>query len=274
VAKKKAAPKSAARKAKRPTLKASRRIAVAAKKSAERLAKGAAIKRKAGFAKAPAKKPDRLVLHAIHASLPSCKVGLMLAMLGVPWDYRHVDLQAGAHKRPQFLAMNRWGQVPVLQDGGAFITQSNVILRYLADKFGRFGGKTEAEKLRIAEWLAWDLDRLASGLGLTRLHARFYPEHDEVKRYLRQRGDTALAALDRHLGGSKFVAGMYPTIADIAIFPWIATADEGGFDIAGWPNVQAWAQRMLALPGVAHPYAIMPKEDRVAAPAAKARKGK
>lgn len=255
--------KPAARKAKQPTLKASRKIAVAAKKSAERLAKGASIKRKAGFAKPAPRKGDGLVLYGLHASLPSCKVGLMLAMLGVPWDYRHVDLQAGAHKKPAFLAMNRWGQVPVLEDGAAHVAQSNVILRYLADKFGRFGGKTETEKLRIAEWLAWDLDRMASGLGMSRFHTRFLPEHDEVKRFLRQRGEAALSSLDRHLGGSKFVAGMYPTIADIAIFPWIATAEEGGFNIAGWPNVQAWAQRMMALPGVAHPYAIMPKEDRV-----------
>jgi glutathione S-transferase len=268
VAKKKAAPKSAARKAKRPTLKASRKIAVAAKKSAERLAKGASIKRKAGFAKSPAKKSDRLVLHAFHASLPSCKVGLMLAMLGVPWDYRHIDLASGAHKKPAFLAMNRWGQVPVLEDGGTHVAQSNVILRYLADKFGRFGGKTDTEKLRIAEWLAWEMDQMAGGVGMSRT-ARRFNWHDEVVRFLRQRGDAALQALDRHLGGSKFIAGMYPTIADVAMFPRIATAEEGGFDIAAWPNVQAWAQRMLALPGVAHPYAIMPKEDRVTAPAKK-----
>jgi glutathione S-transferase len=269
VANKKAA--RTARKPARKTLKASRKIAVAAKKSAAKLAKGAAIKRKSGFAKPAPTKQGRLVLHGLHASLPSCKVGLMLAMLGAPWDYRHVDLPAGAHKAPAFLAKNRWGQVPVLEDAGAIIAQSNVILRYLADKFGKFGGKTDTEKLRIAEWLAWDLDRMASGLGMTRAYTRFYKEHDEVLRFLRQRGESALAMLDRHLGGSKFVAGLYPTIADIAIFPSIATAEEGGFNLAAWPNVQAWAQRMMSLPGVAHPYAIMPKEDRVAAPA---RKGK
>ena len=66
-------------------------------------------------------------------------------------------------------------------------------------------------------------------------------------------------------GASKFVAGPQPTIADVAIFPWVATAEEGGFDVARYPNVRDWAERMLKLPGAAHPYAIMPKEDRVAA---------
>ncbi|HJS32851.1 MAG TPA: glutathione S-transferase C-terminal domain-containing protein [Alphaproteobacteria bacterium] len=61
------------------------------------------------------------------------------------------------------------------------------------------------------------------------------------------------------------IAGPLPTIADVAVFPWVATADEGGFDIARYPNVRDWAERMLKLPGAAHPYAIMPKEDRVAA---------
>ena len=83
--------------------------------------------------------------------------------------------------------------------------------------------------------------------------------------FFRARGEQALATLDRQFGGSKFVAGPQPTIADVAIFPWVATAEEGGFDVARYPNVRDWAERMLKLPGAAHPYAIMPKEDRVAA---------
>lgn len=251
----------------RKVLKASPTIKAAAERSAKRAAKGAPIKRKAGIAKPPAarKAANRYVLHGIFASLPSCKVGLMLSMCGVPFDYHHVDLRAGAHKTPEFLAKNRYGQVPVLEHAGHEIAQSNVILDYLARTTGRFAGHSEAERLRVAEWLMWEQDRLASGLGITRFMTRFAPDtHEAVKNFVRARGEAALDTLERHLGTAKFLAGAAPTIADIAVFPWIATAEEGGFDIARWPNVQAWAQRLLALPGVAHPYALMPKENRIA----------
>jgi glutathione S-transferase len=245
-------------------LVATKKIAEAAQKSAARAARGAPIKRKAsGVARKPAPPSDTLVLHGIFQSLPSCKVGLMLAMSDVPWAFRHVNLRDGAHRAPEFLAISKFGRVPVLQHLGQNLIESNAILEYLAAFTGKFGGRNEAERMRVREWLFWEVDRLAQGLGLPRSYARFSPQHDEVMKVARRRGEHALSELDRHLGTSKFVAGMAPTIADIAMFPWIATAEEGGFDIAAhWPNVRAWGERMLAQPGVAHPYTVLPKEDR------------
>ena len=75
-------------------------------------------------------------------------------------------------------------------------------------------------------------------------------------------GNKGLAVMEDHLKNHQWLALDRPTIADIAIFPWIATAEEGGFTIAAWPNVRAWAERMLAQRGAAHPYTILPKEDR------------
>jgi len=246
-------------------LVASARIKAAAKKSAARAAKGAPIG-KTKAARSGGKRPaaDRFVLHAFHLSMPSSKVGLMLSMSGVPWDYRHIDLPNGAHKKPEFLALNRFGQVPVLQHGKQLICQSNVILTYLAEQTGRFGPRNETERLRIAEWLAWDFTEM-SDVRNARAFTRFYPKHEEVLKFVHGRGETALKTLDRHLGGSKFLVGTQPTIADIAVFPLIATAEEGGFVVANHPNLHAWAVRMMALPGCGHPYTIMPKEDRVAA---------
>jgi glutathione S-transferase len=252
-------------------LKASAEIKAAAEKSAKRAAKGAPIKKKtsgvAAAAKkaAPRKSTAAYTLYGVHLSLPSSKVGLMLTLCGVAFDFRSVDMRAGAHKTPEFLGKNRFGQVPVLEHAGHAIAQSNVILEYLSRVTGRFAGHNDLERLRVAEWLMWEQDRLANGVGLTRGLVRFGQPHHEVVAFLRQRGERALETLDRHLGTAKFLAGAAPTIADIAVFPWIATAEEGGFDIARWPNVQAWAQRVLGLPGAAHPYAIMPKEDRDAA---------
>ena len=266
---KKSKPKAKPKARKPKKLVASARMKAAAVKSAKKASKGATIRRASAGKAAPKKsakaKPAGLVLYGVHRSIPSCKVGLMLAMCGVPFAYKHMDLAAGAHKTPEFQAKNRFMQVPVLQDGDTVICQSNVILGYLADKFGKFGGRTPAERLRVAEWLAWDLDRMAQGLGLTRAFTQFLKQDPAVVTFTRGRGEQALDLLDRHLGTSKFLAGPAPTIADIAVFGWVATAEEGGFDIARWPNVQAWALRMLSQPGAAHPYASMPREDRAAA---------
>lgn len=263
-AKKKPAKKKSP-KAKKKVLKATRAIKQAAVKSATKAAKGAKIKKVAGYDVPKAAKPEKLVLYGLHASIPACKVGLMLNMLGVPWDYKHMNLQGGDHKTPGYAKINRFQQVPALADSEETVVQSNVILQYLAEKFGKFGGKTPTERRRIAEWLAWDLDRLTS-LGQVRFIKRFGNEtNTPALGLLEPRARAALEFLDRHLGQSKFVAGMFPTIADIAIFAWIAIAEEAGFDPANFPNIRDWAQRMMALKGVAHPYSIMPKEDRIGA---------
>ena len=140
MARRKTVKKSARRKVSK-TIRASAKIKRAAQRSAVRAARGARLKRAIRARKATARPADRLVLYGLHFSLPSCKVGLMLSLCGANFDYKHVDLMAGENKRPEFLAKNRFGQVPVLQDGSTFLCQSNVILQYLADKFGRFGGR-------------------------------------------------------------------------------------------------------------------------------------
>ena len=253
---------------KRKKLIATTRMKAAARRSAARAAKGAAIRRasaKPAAGKAAKKAPVRFTLHGMFMSLPSCKVGLMLSMSGAKWDYRHIDLKAGKQRTPEFQAKNRFGQVPVLQHGDQFIAQSNAILWYLAETLGKFAGRSEDERLRILEWLNWDQDLMASGVGISRFLATVAPQTPpEVKEFIRKRGERALGMLDRHLGASKFLVGTAPTIADIAVFPWVATAEEGGFMVANYPNLHAWAERMLRLPGSGHPYTIMPKEDRVA----------
>lgn len=268
-AKKKApAGKKAAKKkpaARKKVLKASAAMKQAAAKSAKRAAKGARIG-KAGYdvpsAKAKPAKVVTITLHGFHLSLPSAKVALMLNLVGAKWNYRHVDLRAGAQKLADHVRLNRFAQVPVLVDGDEVIVQSNVILQYLADRFGAFGGANAHEKRRIAEWLAWDLDRMTT-VGQARFLRRNAPESPALP-FLFGRGEAALEMLDRHLGTSKFLAGPNPTIADIAIFPWIATAEEAQYDAARYPNIRDWGQRMMKLPGIAHPYALLPQESRTA----------
>jgi glutathione S-transferase len=185
-------------------------------------------------------------------------------MMGVDFDYRHVDLASGAQKSAEFLARNRFGQVPVLEHEGHHVAQSNVILHYLADAYDQFLGRSAAEEIRVEEWLQWDQDRMSS-LAMLRSMKKFprYKQPDEVVAFVSGRAVQALDFLDHHLGTSKFVAGPRPTVADIAIFATVALADEAEVEIARWPNVRAWAERFMKLPGAKHPYAAMPREDRI-----------
>src|SRR5262245_50230167 len=118
---KKAKPKARPKARKPKKLVASARMKAAAVKSATKAAKGATIRRagagKPALKKATKAKAAGIVLYGVHRSIPSCKVGLMLAMCGAPFSYKHMDLAGGAHKTPEFQAKNRFMQVPVLQDG-------------------------------------------------------------------------------------------------------------------------------------------------------------
>src|SRR3982750_424560 len=104
---------------------------------------------------------SKMTLYGIWLSGPTYKAGLTLSLMGQAFAYKHVDLRAGAHKQPDYLAVNRYGQVPALVDGDLKLCQSGSILLYLADKFGKMGGKTPEEKARVREWLFWEFDRLA-----------------------------------------------------------------------------------------------------------------
>ena len=87
---------------------------------------------------------SKLTLYGIWLSGPTYKAGLALSLMGQPFAYKHVDLRAGAHKQPDYLAINRFGQVPALVDGDLKLCQSGPILLYLADKFGRWRQRREA----------------------------------------------------------------------------------------------------------------------------------
>ncbi|MBM3557598.1 MAG: glutathione S-transferase, partial [Alphaproteobacteria bacterium] len=103
-------------------------------------------------------------LHGVFLSGPTYKAGLMLSLTGTPFAYRHVDLRGGKHKAPEFLALNRYGQVPCLEIDGMALCQSGAILEYLAEKTGKLRGADALTRARAREWIFWDFDRLAPGI--------------------------------------------------------------------------------------------------------------
>jgi glutathione S-transferase len=204
----------------------------------------------------------RFTLHGIALSGPTYKVGLMLALCGERFAYRHVDLREGTHKTPQFLALNRYGQVPALVDGDLRLCQSGAILQYLSETLGKFGGDDTLARQRNREWLFWDADRFSPNVYRSRAIARgFFKAEPPTAAVYREGAEVAFKVLDDSLAGGKFLTGAAPTIADIACYGVAVFADEGGFKLADWPNVAAWAGRVAALPGVKPPYELLPMAD-------------
>ncbi len=204
----------------------------------------------------------RIVFYGSTNSMPAAKVALMLALAGVPYSYRYVDLAQGGQRQPDYLAMNRFGQVPVLKHGDVTLAQSNVILRYLAGALGKFGGAGAAERREIAQWLDWEADLMSSGIRALRAAVRFLNAEPAVRQYIRGRAERALDMLDAALADRPFLVGGRPTIADIAVLPHLMVAAEAEIDLAPYGNVRAWIERMTARPGARHPYELMPREDR------------
>ncbi len=212
--------------------------------------------------------PARFELHGIALSGPTYKVGLMQALAGEPFDYVHVNMMQGEHKQPPHLSKQRYGQVPLLIDrnNGRHLCQSAAILEYLADTLGKFGGATLDERLQAREWLYWDFDRLASHVYRARtIRLGIRPAPPEVLDFSMAGGNAALKVLDEHLAGRNWIVGEGTTMADIDIYGVVAFADEGGFDLGAYPNIQAWVRRFEALPGFGSRKDLLPMTSRAAA---------
>lgn len=210
----------------------------------------------------------RFTLNGIWLSGPTYKVGLMLALAGEPFDYVNVNLREGEHKKPDYVARQRYGQVPLLEDSnnGRRLCQAAAILDYLADVTGKFGGATLDERLAAREWMFWDYDRLAHGIYRSRavkLGLRNYPEPVAANYFAE--GEAGLAVLEAHLKTRDWLVGEAPTIADIDVYGVVAYAEAGGFALANYPSLDAWMKRFEALPGFGRPEDVLPKQTRKAA---------
>jgi glutathione S-transferase len=209
----------------------------------------------------------RFALHGIWASGPTYKVGLMLALTGTPYDYEHVDMMQGAHKRPEYLARNRYGSVPALEDreAGLVLAQSGAALEYLAEVTGRFRPQSVADRARALEWVLWGWDRLARGVYRPRgFKFGFIKAHDEVKTHYTQEGLAALKELDGHLTDRTWLVGKEPSFADVDLYGVVAYAPQGGHDLAGLPHIRSWMSALEGLPGYESPADLLPKESRAA----------
>ncbi len=204
---------------------------------------------------------DHLTLYGSFTSSSSYKPMLYLALAGLPFSFRTVNLKIGVQNAPEYLAINRWGVVPSLRHRGLVILQSNVILDYLARTTGHFEGEGEQERWQAREWLSWEADHITA-VARVRHSARFRKMHDEVIAEFRPKAEAALSFVDRTVKDRPFLVGDRCTIADIGCWGRMVFMAEGGFEIGQWPHLEAWSHRLKAMPGFALPYDLIPSKDR------------
>lgn len=185
----------------------------------------------------------------------SIKVPLLLEEIGAPYKLHAVNVRKGEQSRPEFLALNPNGRIPVIVDrdgpGGqpVTITESGAILLYLAQKHGAMLPTDARERIRCLEWLFFQVAGLGPMFGQAGYFLRSAPEkigfaieryNGEARRHLR--------VLDQHLGKHTWAAGETYSIADIALFGWIWRREFVGVDFDGVPNVARWCAAVEARP--------------------------
>ena len=209
----------------------------------------------------------RFALYGSPHSLPTYKVALMLRLSGEPFSFRYVSFQKGMHKTPEFRALSRWGQVPVLLDGERVYVQSSAIIEHLAEALGRFRGPDPSARQAVREWMYWDVDALFppiwNSYGVQLGQRKLLPISVEpaIADYHRRRAETALTILDSHLAHRDYLCASEPTIADISCYADVAFAEICEFDVKRWPNVASWAEKMKALPGFKAPFDLLQMQD-------------
>jgi glutathione S-transferase len=176
------------------------------------------------------------------------RVKLFLTLLELPFEVVELDMKAGENRKPAYLALNPFGQVPTIQDGDITLFDSNAILVYLAKRYGDASWLPEDPlgAAAVQRWLSLAAGQIAYGPCTARLVTVFGAphDHDTAKKLAVKLFDV----LDGELAHKPFAAGNQATIADIAAHTYIAHAPEGGVSLDPYPNIRAWLRRVEALP--------------------------
>jgi glutathione S-transferase len=190
------------------------------------------------------------------------KVALMLALTGTEHELEFVPFFSGGTRTPEFRAVNAMGEVPVLVDDGVTLTQSGVMLEYLSELTGQYGGRDPGERREVLRWLFWDNHKFSTQIGTVRFLMNFLPEAKrpaEVIAFMQARLKAAYGVLEAHLTSADWIVGAAPTIADLSCCGYLFYPEPFGFHRDDWPAIGAWLDRIIALPGWRHPYDLMPR---------------
>lgn len=177
------------------------------------------------------------------------KVRLFAALAGIPVDIVPVDFLAGEHKRLPLIELNPWGEIPILVDGEVVLRDSQAILVYLARRYAgdAWLPADPAAMAEVVQWLSTAANEVQNGPGAARLVDKFGYAIDKADTL--RRAARILPLIDARLAGHEWLALDRPSIADCAVFPYVALAPEGGVALGDFPHIGAWIARIKALPG-------------------------
>jgi glutathione S-transferase len=178
------------------------------------------------------------VLHCFAQSGNAYKAALMLELAGADWSPRYVDYFGGETRTAAYRAINAMGEVPVLEHGGRTISQSGVILDYLAESLGKFGPRDADERREVLRWLLFDNHKFTSYTATYRFLRAFVQNADAaVLAEFRKRAETAWTILNAHLEVRRYVVGERLTIADLSLCGYVFWPEEIGVDWDHYPHV-------------------------------------
>ena len=182
------------------------------------------------------------------------RVRLLLGMLNLPYEEIPVDIPAGEQHKPEYLAVNPLGLVPVLVEGDQKIRDSHAILTYLARAYGgeQWLPSDPLQQAVVAQWLSFSANEIQNGANLARLHFLLGVPVDLPN--VQNRARSALKIVNDHLAEQDWLELDRPTIADLACFPYLGLVEEGKVSLADYSNVNHWIERIKSLPG----YVAMP----------------
>jgi glutathione S-transferase len=186
----------------------------------------------------------------------SYKVKLAMEVAGVAHSYTEIDLKLERQARPEpFRSLAKYGEVPLLVHDGQAYVQSNAILLHLAEHLNAYGGESRHRLERVREWLFWEANRIGFSMAHLRYGQKFDPAAyaGAVLPWFRHRFDADIARLDEELSdGRLFLLDDQVTVADFSICGYMYWPEQA--QVSYPPRVQAWLDRIAALPGWRHPY--------------------
>ena len=190
------------------------------------------------------------------------KASLMLELCGVDWEARFVDFFNGETRSDAYRSqVNEMGEVPVLVHGDRRLTQTGVMLEYFADQLGKFGWNNDDERYEILRWMYFDNHKFTSYNATLRFMLTFLKTGETpVTEFLRGRAVAAMQIVDTHLATRDFMVADRLTIADLSLAGYMFYDGELGVELADFPNIVNWRERISSQPGWKGPYDLMPKE--------------
>ena len=194
------------------------------------------------------------VLHQMQMSGNCYKVRLTARQLGIPLALREYGLHDGTTRRPDFLAKNPNGRVPLLElDDGRMLAESGAIIWYLGEGSNLLPADNWS-RAQAHQWMFFEQYSHEPYVAVARFWLAFAPKEElEKKRSLvpewHQKGNAALGVMEAHLKDNDWFAGGRYSVADIALYGYTHCAADGGFDLARYPAISAWLARVAGQPG-------------------------